>query len=52
MNVGLRISKAQVMLLVLFIIALLAATLFIIHATMPGLWHTIAVSPFIMSSQH
>jgi hypothetical protein len=52
MNVGLRISKAHVMLLVLFIIALLAATLFVIHATMPSLWHTIAVSPFILNSQH
>ncbi len=52
MNAGLRISKAQVMFLVLFILALLVAALFLIHATMPTLWHTITYSPFIMNSQH
>ncbi len=52
MNPGLRITKAQVLFLVLFIISLLVATLFIIHAAMPSLWHTIAYSPFIMNSQH
>ncbi len=52
MTAGLRITKAQVLFLVLFIITLLAATLFIIHATMPALWHTIAYSPFILNSQH
>lgn len=52
MNAGLRITKSQLLFLVLFVILLLATALVFIHATMPALWHTITYSPFILNSQH
>jgi hypothetical protein len=42
MNLVSRISRAQLLLIVLLIVSLLVATLFVIHAAMPGVWHTIS----------
>ena len=48
MNLVSRLSRTQVLMIVLLIVSLLAATLFIIHAAMPGVWHTVAISPNIL----
>jgi hypothetical protein len=42
MNLVSRLSRTQLLLIVLLIVSLLVATLFVIHAAMPGTWHTIA----------
>lgn len=45
MNLVSRLSRTQVLMIVLLIVSLLVATLFIIHAAMPGIWQTITFSP-------
>ena len=42
MNMVSRISRTQLLLIVLLIVSLIVATLFVIHAAMPGVWHTIS----------
>jgi hypothetical protein len=42
MNLVSRISRTQLLLIVLLIVSLLVATLLVIHAAMPGVWHTIS----------
>jgi hypothetical protein len=41
MNLVSRLSRTQLLLIVLLIVFLLVATLFVIHAAVPGVWHTI-----------
>ena len=56
MNMVSRISRTQLLLIVLLIVSLLFATLFVIHATMPGVWHTITArlvdDPYVINSWH
>lgn len=40
MNLVSRLSRTQLLLIVLVIVSLLIATFFVIHAAMPGVWHT------------
>lgn len=42
MNMVSRLSRTQLLLIVLLIVSLLVATLFVIHTSMPGVWHTIS----------
>ena len=42
MNLVSRLSRTQLLLIVLVIVSLLVATFFVIHAAMPSLWHTIS----------
>ena len=41
MNLVSRLSRTQLLLIVLLIVSLLVATIFVIHAAVPGVWHTI-----------
>ena len=41
MNMVSRLSRTQLLLIVLLIVSLLVATLLVMHAAMPGVWHTI-----------
>jgi hypothetical protein len=41
MNLDSRLSRTQLLLIVLLIASLLITTLFLIHAAVPGVWHTI-----------
>ena len=41
MNMVSRLSRTQLLLIVLLIVSLLVATLLVIHTAMPGVWHTI-----------
>ena len=43
MNLVSRISRTQLLLIVLLIVSLLVATIFVIHAAMPGVWHTVTL---------
>lgn len=56
MNVVSRLSRTQLLLIVLLIVSLLVATLFVIHSAMPGVWHTITLrlvdDPNILSGWH
>ena len=56
MNLVSRFSRTQLVLIVLLIVSLLIATLFIIHASMPGVWHTISLrlgdDPSIQTGKH
>jgi hypothetical protein len=56
MNHFSRISSTQLLLIVLLIVSLLVATLFVIHAAMPGVWHTISarlvISPDYLNGWH
>ena len=42
MNLVSRLSRTQLLLIVLVIVSLLVATFFVIHAALPGLWHTVS----------
>ncbi len=52
MNLVSRLSRTQILLIVLLIVSLLVATLFVIHAAMPSLLHTVADSPNIIIWWH
>jgi hypothetical protein len=56
MNLVSRLSRTQLLLIVLLIVSLIIAAFFVIHATMPGVWHTITLrlgdSPDIISGRH
>ena len=43
MNLVSRLSRTQILFIVLLIVSLLIATLFVIHSAMPGVWHTITL---------
>jgi hypothetical protein len=43
MNLVSRLSRTQILFIVLLIVSLLVATLFVIHSAMPGVWHTITL---------
>jgi hypothetical protein len=45
MNLATRLSRTQLLLIVLVIVSLLIAAFFIIQAAVPGLWHSIALGP-------
>jgi uncharacterized membrane protein YqhA len=42
MNLTLRMTKRQMLILAIIFVALLATTLLVIHTAMPSLWHVIA----------
>jgi len=42
MNMVSRLSRTQLLLIVLLIVSLLVATLLVVHAALPGVWHTIS----------
>jgi len=56
MNPVSRISRTQILLIVLLIVSLLVATLFVIHSAMPGVWHTVTLrlvdGPSILNGHH
>jgi hypothetical protein len=52
MNLVSRLSRTQLLLIVLVIVSLLVATFFVIHASMPSLWHIVADSPNIIFPWH
>jgi hypothetical protein len=56
MNLVSRLSRTQLLLIVLLIVSLLVATLFVIHTAMPGVWHTITLrlvdGPNVISGWH
>ena len=52
MNLALRMTERQMLLLALIFVAFLITVLFVIHTAMPGLWHVITLSPDIISRQH
>ena len=41
MNMVSRLSRTQLLLIVLLIVSLFVATLFVVHAAMPSVWHTV-----------
>jgi hypothetical protein len=43
MNLVSRLSRTQILFIVLLIVSMLVATLFVIHSAMPGTWHTITL---------
>ena len=45
MNLALRMTKRQMLMLAIIFVALLVTTLIVIYAAMPGLWHVITFSP-------
>ena len=51
-----RLSRTQLLLIVLLIVSLLVATLLVIHAAMPGVWHSISArivdDPNIINGWH
>ena len=49
MNLALRMTKKQLVLLTLLIIALIATTLIVVQAAVPGLWHTVVDTPNILN---
>ncbi len=56
MNLVSRLSRTQLLLIVLLIVSLLVATIFVIHSAMPGVWHIITYrlvdSPNVLSGWH
>lgn len=52
MNLALHVTKRQMLLLAIILVFLFATALIVIHTTLPGLWHTIAVSPDILNGRH
>ncbi len=53
MGNALRLSKAQLLILVFFIVSLIAAGLIVIHGMVPNLWHTLfSYSPDVISRWH
>ena len=56
MNLVSRLSRTQLLLMVLVIVSLLIATLLVIHAAMPSVWHTITSrlvdDPYILNGKH
>lgn len=43
MNLVSRLSRTQLLLIVLLIVSLLVATLLVIHSAMPGVWHAVTL---------
>ncbi len=56
MNLVSRLSRTQILFIVLLIVSLLAATLFVMNSAMPGVWHTITLrlvdTPNVLSGWH
>jgi hypothetical protein len=56
MNPVSRLSRTQLLFIVLLIVSLLVATLFVIHTAMPGVWHTITLrlvdTPNVLNGWH
>ena len=56
MNLVSRLSRTQLLLIVLLIASLLITTLFLIHAAVPGVWHTITLrlvdTPNVLNGWH
>lgn len=49
MNLALHMTKKQLVLLTLLIIALIATSLIVVHAAVPGLWRTVVDTPSILN---
>ena len=49
MGIALRMSKTQILILVLVLVSLIIATLIVLHAATPNLFHAIAYSPKIIN---
>ena len=49
MGIALRMSKRQLLLLVLVILALIVTAIIVVHAVVPNLFHAIAFRPDIIS---
>jgi hypothetical protein len=49
MGTALRMNKKQILFLLLVILSLLIATLIVLHAATPNLFHAIAYSPKIIN---
>ena len=49
MGTALRMNKKQILFLLLVILSLLIATLIVLHAATPNLFHAIAYSPKVIS---
>jgi hypothetical protein len=52
MNLALRMTKRQMLLLALIFVTLVVTALLVIHTASPGLWHTIVDTPDIISGWH
>ncbi len=49
MGIALRMSKTQILILVLVLVSLIIATLIVLHAATPNLFHAIAYTPKILN---
>ena len=49
MGTALRMNKKQILFLLLVILSLLIATLIVLHAATPNLFHAIAYSPKVIN---
>ena len=49
MGIALRMSKTQILILVLVLLSLIIATLIVLHAATPNLFHAIAYTPKILN---
>jgi hypothetical protein len=53
MGIGLRLSKTQLLILVLFIVSLIALGLTLLHGIVPSIWHTfISLRPDVLNRWH
>ncbi len=49
MGIALRMSKTQILILVLVLLSLIIATLFVLHASTPNLFHAIAYTSNVLN---
>ena len=49
MGIALRMSKTQILILVLVLLSLILATLFVLHAATPNLLHAITYTPKVLN---
>ena len=49
MGIALRTGKMQILILVLVLLSLIIATLIVLHAATPNLFHAIAYSPKVIN---
>jgi len=52
MGIALRMSKMQVLVLVLLILSVIAISLIVLNAVVPGLWHTLFSAKIAGVSRH
>lgn len=51
MNLALRMTKQQMLLLAIIFVVLLATALLVIHTSMPEFWHVISLGPNVIIRQ-